>query len=184
MSFPYIDFCNDVDGKFGYGARQFLEYGTGIDRTGIMPVFSVKGFLTYLASYISSTAFPLRVDSKLFELGAYASTPAFANFEAEKLHMVIPSQLLAKEDINRRNFFVRQSPAWSGTNQSLESCVKLDNSTKLIHTNWFGNSETQGNFGTDSEGNPLYNTVDWGAEKRMGFYPCVETPPNSNDFYM
>ena len=78
--------------------------------------------------------------------------------------MVIPSQLLAKEDINRRNFFVRQSPAWSGTNQSLESCVKLDNSTKLIHTNWFGNSETQGNFGTDSEGNPLYNTVDWGAE--------------------
>ena len=182
MSFPYIDFCNDVDGKFGYGARQFLEYGTGIDRTGIMPVFSVKGFLTYLASYISSTAFPLRVDSKLFELGAYASTPAFANFEAEKLHMVIPSQLLAKEDINRRNFFVRQSPAWSGTNQSLESCVKLDNSTKLIHTNWFGNSETQGNFGTDSEGNPLYNTVDWGAEKRMGFYPCVETPPSSNDF--
>ena len=172
MSFPYIDFCNDVDGKFGYGARQFLEYGTGIDRTGIMPVFSVKGFLTYLVSYISTASFPLRVDSKLFELGDYASTPAFADFEAEKLHMVIPSQLLAKQDVNRRNFFVRQSPAWSGTNQSLNSCVDLNGDDKLIHTQWFGNMETAGNYGTDAEGNPLYDTQDWGAEKRMGFYPA------------
>ena len=78
MSFPYIDFCNDVDGKFGYGARQFLEYGTGIDRTGIMPVFSVRGFLQYLTAYISSASFPLRVDSKLFALGDYAAAPAFA----------------------------------------------------------------------------------------------------------
>jgi hypothetical protein len=172
MSFPYIDFCNDVDGKFGYGARQFLEYGIGIDRTGIMPVFSVKGFLQYLTAYISSATFPLRVDSKLFELGAYFSTPAFANFQAEKLHMVIPSQLLAKEDINRRNFFVRQAPAWSGTNQSLNSCEDLNGNTKLIHTQWFGNMETAGNYGTDGEGNPLYDTQDWGAEKRMGFYPA------------
>jgi hypothetical protein len=172
ISFPYIDFCNDVDGKFGYGARQFLEYGTGIDRTGIMPVFSVKGFLQYLTAYISSAAFPLRVDSKLFELGDYASTPAFADFQAEKLHMVIPSQLLAKEDINRRNFFVRQSPAWSGTNQSLNSCIDLNGDEKLIHTQWFGNMETAGNYGTDGEGNPLYDTQDWGAEKRMGFYPA------------
>jgi hypothetical protein len=172
ISFPYIDFCNDVDGKFGYGARQFLEYGTGIDRTGIMPVFSVKGFLQYLTAYISSAAFPIRVDSKLFELGDYASTPAFADFEAEKLHMVIPSQLLAKEDVNRRNFFVRQAPAWSGTNQSLNSCEDLNGNTKLIHTQWFGNMETAGNYGTDAEGNPLYDTQDWGAEKRMGFYPA------------
>jgi len=172
MSFPYIDFCNDVDGKFGYGARQFLEYGTGIDRTGIMPVFSVRGFLQYLTSYISTASFPLRVDSKLFALGDYAAAPAFSDFQAEKLHMVIPSQLLAKEDINRRNFFVRQSPAWSGTNQSLNSCQDLNGNTKLIHTQWFGNMETAGNYGTDIEGNPLYATADWGAEKRMGFYPA------------
>ena len=172
MSFPYIDFCNDVDGKFGYGARQFLEYGTGIDRTGIMPVFSVRGFLQYLTSYISTASFPLRVDSKLFALGDYAAAPAFTEFQAEKLHMVIPSQLLAKEDINRRNFFVRQSPAWSGTNQSLNSCQDLNGNTKLIHTQWFGNMETAGNYGTDAEGNPLYATADWGAEKRMGFYPA------------
>jgi hypothetical protein len=172
MSFPYIDFCNDVDGKFGYGARQFLEYGTGIDRTGIMPVFSVKGFLQYLTAYISSATFPLRVDSKLFALGDYAATPAFTEFQAEKLHMVIPSQLLAKEDINRRNFFVRQAPAWSGTNQSLNSCEDLNGNEKQFHTQWFGNMETAGNYGTDAEGNPLYATADWGAEKRMGFYPA------------
>lgn len=172
ISFPYVDFVNDVDGKFGYAARQFLEYGTGIDRTGIMPVFSVRGFLQYLTAYISSASFPLRVDSKLFALGDYASTPAFADFQAEKLHMVIPSQLLAKEDVNRRNFFVRQAPAWSGTNQSLNSCIGLDNKTKLIHTQWFGNMETAGNYGTDAEGAPLYESVEWGAEKRMDFYPA------------
>ena len=84
--------------------------------------------------------------------------------------MVIPSQLLAKEDINRRNFFVRQAPAWSGTNQYLNSCIDLNGDEKLIHTQWFGNIETAGNYGTDGEGNPLYDTQDWGAEKRMGFY--------------
>ena len=94
ISFPYVDFCNDVDGKFGFASRQFLEYGTGIDRTGIMPVFSVSRFLEAIGIYISSASFPVRVDSKLFALGAYSSSPAFADFQAEKLHMVIPQKML------------------------------------------------------------------------------------------
>ena len=171
ISFPYVDFCNDVDGKFGYAARQFLEYGAGIERTGIMPVFSVGGFLQYLGAYISSASFPVRVDSKLFKLGSFSSSPAFADFQAEKLHMVVPSQLLAKQDTNTRNFFVRQSPAYAGTNESLESCIDINGDEKIIHTGWFGNMETAGNFGTDSEGNPLYDTETWGASKRTGFYP-------------
>ena len=173
ISFPYIDFCNDVDGKFGYAARQFLEYGTGINRTGIMPVFSVPRFLEYVGQYIDSPSFPVRVDSKLFELGNYANTPAFADFDAEKLHMVVPCQLLAKSDVNVRNFSVRQAPAWSGTNESLDSCdsVVTTGTIKLIHTNWFGAAETNGNYGTDPEGNPTYAQQEWGAEKRMGFYP-------------
>lgn len=171
ISFPYVDFCNDVDGKFGYAARQFLEYGPGLNRTGIMPVFSVPKFLEYIGLYLDTANFPVRVDSKLFALGHYASSPAFADFQAEKLHMVVPSQLLAKQDVNTRNFTVRQSPAWTGTNSSLESCTDLDGNTKLIHTDWFGNMETAGNYGTDGEGNPLYSVSDWGAEKRMGFYP-------------
>ena len=171
ISFPYVDFCNDVDGKFGYAARQFLEYGAGLNRTGIMPVFSVPRFLEYIGEYLDSTAFPVRVDSKLFALGQYATNPAFADFQAEKLHMVVPSQLLAKQDVNRRAFTVRQSPAWAGTNKRLESCTNLDNTIKQIHTDWWGSMETAGNYGTDGEGNPLYSLEEWGADKRMGFYP-------------
>ena len=171
ISFPYVDFCNDIDGKFGYAARQFAEYGPGIDRTGFQPVFSVPKFLEQIGRYVNSASFPVRVDSKLFALGNYASSPAFADFQAEKLHMVVPSQLLAKYDVNTRNFTVRQAPAWTGTNEALTSKTDLDGNTKLITTGWFGNMETAGNYGTDVEGNPLYDTLEWGAEKRMGFYP-------------
>jgi len=171
ISFPYVDFCNDVEGKFGYAARQFAEYGPSLERTGFTPVFSVPLFFQYLASYIESANFPLRIDSKLFALGAFASSPAFADFQPEKLHMVLPAQLLAKQDVNTRNFTVRQAPAWTGTNEALTSKTDLDKNQKLITTGWFGNMETAGNYGTDAEGNPLYDTLNWGAEKRMGFYP-------------
>jgi len=171
ISFPYIDFCNDVEGKFGYAARQFMEYGPYKSRTGIMPVFSVAKFLEAIGLYIDSNAFPVRVDSKLFGLGAYALSPAFPDFQAEKLHMLVPSQLLAKQDVNTRDFFVRQAPAWTGTNLSHESDKYMGGGDKMISTGYFGNMETAGNYGTDPEGNPLYGIQDWGAEKRMGFYP-------------
>ena len=171
ISFPYVDFCNDVDGKFSYAARQFLEYGVGLDRTGIMPVFSVARFLEYVGLYISTAAFPVRVDSKLFSLGSFFNSPAFPDFQAEKLHMVVPCQLLAKQDINTRNFTVRQAPAWAGTNEGLNGCEDINGDEKRIHTHWFGNMETMGNYGTDAEGNPLYSLQDWGADKRMSFYP-------------
>lgn len=171
ISFPYVDFCNDVDGKFGYAARQFLEYGAGLNRTGIMPVFSVAKFLEYIGLYIDNPNFRVRVDSKLFGLGAYAGSPAFPDMQPEKLHMVVPSQILAKQDINRRNFTVRQSPAWVGTNTSLDYCGDVLGNKKLIRTDWFGSMETAGNYGTDGEGNPVYAVEEWGADKRMGFYP-------------
>ena len=171
ISFPYVDFCNDVDGKFGYAARQFAEYGPSTDRTGIVPVFSVTRFLEQVGRYIDTTSFPVRVDSKFFGMGDYFGNPTYTDFQPEKLHMVLPAQLLAKQDVNTRNFRVRQAPAWTGVNQSLESCEDLDGNDKLIHTGWFGNMETAGNYGTDAEGNPLYDTLEWGAEKRMGFYP-------------
>ena len=173
ISFPYIDFCNDVQGKFGYAARQFLEYGPSLNRTGIMPVFSVPKFLEYIGKNLNAqfTDFDVRVDSKLFGMGTYGGNPILPQFQPEKLHMVVPSQLLAKQDINTRNFFIRQSPAWAGTNQSLTSSENLLGDPNLITTNWFGAMETAGNYGTDGEGNPLYGTQEWGAEKRMGFYP-------------
>jgi hypothetical protein len=148
-----------------------MEYGAGLNRTGIMPVFSVPKFLEYIGLYLDTASFPLRVDSKLFGIGNYAGSPAFADMQPEKLHMVIPSQLLAKQDVNRRNFSVRQSPAWAGTNQNLDYCGDVVGTQQRIRTDWFGSMQTAGNYGTDGEGNPVYAIEEWGADKRMGFYP-------------
>lgn len=169
ISFPYIDFCNDVKGKFGYAARQFLEYGTGIDRAGIAPVFSVKGFLEYLGSYINKDNFPFRVDSHLLGVGQFAGSPLLPQLEPEKIHMLLPAKLLAKQDQNTRNFFLRQSPAWVGTNQSLEYSTDTNH---LITTGYFGNMETAGNYGSSGLEDPaIYDIQAWGAEKRLPFYP-------------
>lgn len=181
ISFPYIDFCNDVDGKFGYAERQFVEYGPGMIRAGIAPVFSVPKFFEYLAAKLSTTDFPLRADSKIFEIGAFSGITGLANFNPEKLHFVPPAQLMAKQDTNRRDFFVRQAPAWSGTNQSFLSCEDLNGDPKIIHSDYFGNMETCGNFGTTPEGAPLYSVAGWGAEKRMGFYPFDNTSGFDSD---
>lgn len=173
ISFPYIDFVNDVNGKFNYAARQFMEYGTGIDRTGIMPVYSVSSFLTLLGAKLNAiNPLSVRVDSRLFGVGQFAGNPAYTDFQAEKLHMVIPSQLLAKSDVNTRTFTVRQSPAWAVPNRNLSSDTDVNQDKKDFKSEWFGGTDTSGNYGTTSEGGPLYpNTQEWGAEKRMGFYP-------------
>lgn len=187
INFPYVDFVNDVDGKYGYAARQFIEYGTGIGRTGIMPVFSVTGFLTLLGSYLNGldSNFDVRIDSKLFGVGTpYAGSPLIPDMQPEKLQMVIPSQLLAKSDTNPRTFNVRQSPAWAVPNASLYGGVDINQDTKEFFTGYFSSTVTSGNYGTDGEGNPVYPTTqEWGVEKRMGFYPCVaKAPPNQFEY--
>jgi hypothetical protein len=183
INFPYVDFVNDVDGKYGYAARQFIEYGTGIGRTGIMPVFSVTGFLTLLGSYLNGldANFDVRIDSKLFGVGTpYAGNPLIPNMQPEKLQMVIPSQLLAKSATNPRTFDVRQSPAWAVPNASLSSTVDINQDIKEFYTQYFSGTVTSGNYGTDGEGNPIYpSTQEWGVEKRMGFYPCDPTAVQS-----
>ena len=183
INFPYVDFVNDVDGKYGYAARQFIEYGTGIGRTGIMPVFSVTGFLNLLGSYLNGldSNFDVRIDSKLFGVGTpYAGSPLIPDMQPEKLQMVIPSQLLAKSDTNPRTFNVRQSPAWAVPNASMSSTVDINQDTKEFYTQYFSGTVTSGNYGTDNEGNPVYpNTQEWGVEKRMGFYPCDPTAVQS-----
>ena len=183
INFPYVDFVNDVDGKYGYAARQFIEYGTGIGRTGIMPVFSVTGFLNLLGSYLNGldSNFDVRIDSKLFGVGTpYAGSPLIPDMQPEKLQMVIPSQLLAKSDTNPRTFNVRQSPAWAVPNASMSSTVDINQDTKEFYTQYFSGTVTSGNYGTDDEGNPVYpNTQEWGVEKRMGFYPCDPTAVQS-----
>ena len=172
--FPFIDFCNDVDGKFGYGARQFTEYGTGMDRAGIVPVFSVKNFLTTLGYWLTQEGFNTRVDSKLFALNY---TEAIPDFEAEKLQMLIPCKLEADVATNTREFFLRQAPFWTGTNESLTGNKTLNQTDKDFISNYFWNSETFGNFGsfsTDPETGeiiPVTAKTDYGLDATNAAYP-------------
>ena len=172
--FPFIDFCNDVDGKFGYGARQFTEYGAGMDRAGIVPTFSVKNFLTTLGYWLTQQGFNTRVDSKLFALN-YAE--AIPDFEAEKLQMLIPCKLEADVNTNTREFFLRQAPFWVGTNESLTGNKTLDQVDKDFISNYFWNSETFGNYGastTDPETGiiiPVTTKTDYGLDATNAAYP-------------
>lgn len=149
--FPYIDFVNDVEEKFGYAARQFTEYGVGLDRAGIVPVFNVQEFLDHIGLYLTSQGFDTRVDSALF---ARNISEHIADFEAEKLVFMTPAKLEADKDVNTRTFAIRQSPYWVGTNENLYTDSKTSDPTvtKDFVTNWFLNNETFGNYGPSAEG--------------------------------
>lgn len=178
--FPYIDFCNDVEGKFGYGARQFTEYGTGMDRAGIVPTFSVKNFLTAIGYWLTEQGFNTRVDSKLFALN-YAE--AIPEFEAEKLQMLLPCKLEADEATNRRVFHLNQAPYWTGTNESLLGKFGLGNKTKMFVTNYFWNMETFGNYGaytTDPE--DPFNTIPVTSQTVYGLDVTNEAYPENEAF--
>lgn len=171
--FPYIDFCNDVDGKFGYEARQFTEYGVGMDRAGIVPTFSVKNFLTAIGDWLTYNGFNTRVDSKLFGLNY---TSAIADFQPEKLQMLIPCKLEADKDVNTREFHLNQAPFWVGTNENMSGTNNSLSNRKQVITRWFFNNETFGNYGahTDGEGGlTISNTLgtNYGLDVTDAPYP-------------
>lgn len=166
--FPYVDLNNDID-KFGYPQRNFLEYGTGIKRTGLVPAFSVSKFLEYLGAYLDSVDFPVRIDSKLFGVGDFSGSPAIPDMEVEKLYFITSAWMLAKQDTNTRNFFLRQAAAWVGENTSLESVDSYGGVVKDFTTGWWGNMEISGNAGGVSSTERTY--LSWGANKRMTSYP-------------
>lgn len=185
--FPYIDFCNDVEGKFGYGARQFTEYGTGMDRAGIVPSFSVKNFLTTIGYWLTSQGFNTRVDSKLFALNYSEAIP---DFEAEKLQMLLPCKLEADQATNTRVFHLNQAPFWTGTNESLSGKVGLDNTDKMLISNYFFNMETFGNFGqytTDPEDPnqtiPVTSQTNYGLDVTNAAYPEGEAFGNERGYF-
>lgn len=167
--FPYIDFCGDLD-TFGYGARQFTEYGAGMDRTGFVPVFSVKLFLEYLGRYITDSGFETRVDSSLFGLN---KTEAIADFQAEKLHMVLPAKLEAKQTTNTREFEINQLPYCAGTNEDMFYEFKRDDPTisKLMVTDYFYGAETFGNDNGFNDGGNIVENTDYGRALKKSYYP-------------
>lgn len=185
--FPYIDFCNDVKGKFGYGARQFTEYGTGMDRAGIVPTFSLKNFLTAIGNYITENGFNTRVDSKLFGLN-YAA--AITDVQPEKLQLLIPSKLEADKDVNTRDFFMRQAPFWTGTNENLFGKTSSDGGQKILVCDWFYSMETFGNFGphtVDPEDPnntiPVTNQTQFGLDATNAAYPEEEAFGNERGYF-
>ena len=173
--FPYIDFCNDVKGKFNYAERQFTEYGAGMDRAGIVPTYSVKNFLSAVGDYLTAKGFNTRVDSKLFGLN-YAA--AITDMQPEKLQMLIPSKIEADVATNTREFYLRQAPFWTGTNEALDGDIDQDGNDKLLITNYFWNSETFGNFGAfvpnpenPSNTLPVTNQTKYGLDVTNAAYP-------------
>ena len=142
--FPYIDFCNDTE-KFGYGARQFTEFGAGMDRAGIVPTFNLKEFLVALGDWFTYNGFETRIDSALFGLNI---TEHDADFEAEKLHILLPCKLEAERGTNTRNFTLNQAPYWSGQNEDLSIVNDLDGNEKDFTTDYFLGSPTFGNEGS------------------------------------
>ena len=185
--FPYIDFCNDVKGKFGYGARQFTEYGTGMDRAGIVPAFSLKNFLTAIGDYLTENGFNTRVDSKLFGLN-YAA--AITDVQPEKLQLLIPSKLEADKDVNTRDFFLRQAPFWTGTNENLFGKTSSDGGQKILVCDWFYSMETFGNFGphtVDPEDPnntiPVTNQTKFGLDATNAAYPEEEAFGNERGYF-
>lgn len=179
--FPYIDFCGDLD-KFGYGARQFTEYGAGMDRTGFVPVFSVKLFLEYLGRYLTDSGFETRVDSALFGLNI---TEAIPDFEAEKLHMLIPSKLEAKQTTNTREFEINQMPYCAGINEDMFTEFKRDDPTvgKLMVTDYYYGAETFGNYTSLGDvGLPVSSQTAYGNHLKRGYYPVEPGDTNNSDF--
>jgi hypothetical protein len=171
--FPYVDFVNDVNGKFGYAARQFSEYGVGLDRAGIVPVFNVKEFIYHIGLYLTGQGFSTRVDSKLFAQGY---TEAIPEFEAEKLHFLIPAKLEADKDVNTRTFNLRQSPFWVGTNTDLFTDYKTSDPSvqKDFVTDFFFSNETFGNYGPSGEGGEQAVANSYGVDVTDAAYPEKE----------
>jgi hypothetical protein len=180
--FPYVDMNNDLE-KYKYPARQFLEYGTGIKRCGLIPAFSVNKFLEYVGDYLSTSAFPVRVDSKLFGIGEFDGNPHDADFHPEKLRFTNSSHLLAKQSVNTRTFTLNQALAWVGTNASMEymegtettfkyntgNSVNNERTTKWFRTSYWGNMEIHGNAGGVTS--TQFEQREFGVKKQMTSYP-------------
>jgi len=155
VNFPYVDLSNDVE-KFGYGARQFTEYGSGENRTGFIPTLSVKNYLKQIGNYLSSGSFPVKVKSKLFGIN---ETESVSDFQASKLQAVIPAKLQAKENFNTRTFDLNNRDATAFPNEDFLTNKTLIDRTRIVRTNYFGSNTYYGHYGAPSSNSPIKKYV-------------------------
>lgn len=85
---PYVDLCNDLE-KFGYAARQFTQFGYQRNKTGFLPAFKVKSFVSRLFNEAN-----VSVNSRFFELGTFSSS--IAGHDPDSLYMLLPTSLKSR----------------------------------------------------------------------------------------
>lgn len=124
--FPYIDFANDLE-KFGYAARQFIQFGYNKEATGLVPVFSVKDFVSRFFSEVN-----VGVISRFFQLGNYNT--AISNVDPDHMYMALPIRLRAGTRTKERSFYLVEGPynyylnEYTGDLEANETTVKeIDN---------------------------------------------------------
>ncbi len=100
--FPYIDFANDLE-KFGYAARQFIQFGFNKKATGLVPVFNVKDFVSRFFTEVN-----VGVISRFFQLGNY--TTAISNVDPDHMYMALPVRLRASTRTKERSFYLVEGP--------------------------------------------------------------------------
>jgi hypothetical protein len=99
---PYLDMCNDTE-KFGYAARQFIQFGFDKDRAGIIPAFKVNSFLERLFAEVDTN-----IISKFFELGNYGT--GISNNIPDDMYMVLPTKIEAGSRTRTRGFYLVNGP--------------------------------------------------------------------------
>lgn len=99
--FPYVDMCNDTQ-KFGYAARQFLQYGYDQEKTGLLPSFNIPNFIERFF-----TEAGVNVTSRFFKLGNYGT--GVTGVDSEDMYMLVPSRIGAVgERSDQRTFLLRE----------------------------------------------------------------------------
>lgn len=148
VNFPFVDMCNDTK-KFGYEARQFVEYGVDKNRVGLIPVLSVSQYLKQIGSYLSTTQVPVKVKSRLFGINETAS---ITDLQPEKLQAVIPAKLQAKVDTNTRTFTVNNPDFGVYPNEDMTGSINVFGNTKLVTCRYYGQYEYYGHYGATPTG--------------------------------
>jgi hypothetical protein len=147
IELPYVDFCNDIE-KFGYAARQFLQFGYSREKSGFVPALSLRNFIDRFF-----TAANTSVTSRFFKLGNYGTSLATIGHDIDPLYMLMPTKLESTNP-SVRGFLVREGPF-----EYFRNIYTEDASSTLAREK--PNFPQQG-YGWHYGAQPAANTVDTG----------------------
>lgn len=102
IMFPYMDMCNDVE-KFGYAARQFIQFGYDHQRVGYIPAFKVSSFLERFFNEAG-----VNTISRFFQLGNYGTGITGTN--PDDMYLSLQTRLRASSRSRQRGFILVEGP--------------------------------------------------------------------------